>query len=77
MLDLLKNFLNDANITELENKIPSISGLSTISAWNGIQNKIPDVISLVKKTDCDTKACEIEKKLPDHNHYKFDYYSRT
>ena len=32
------------------------------------ENKIPDVSSLVKKTDYDTKISEIEKRLMDHNH---------
>ena len=32
------------------------------------ENKIPDVSSLVKKTDYDTKISEIKKRLMDHNH---------
>ena len=39
----------DAKITEIESKIPSISGLATNSALTGVENKIPDVSSLVKK----------------------------
>ena len=53
---------NDHNvkISELENKIPSISGLA-LSNWiestlNPIENKIPNVSSLVKKTDYDIKV---------------------
>ena len=34
------------------------------------ENKIPDVSSLVKKTDDDAKISEIEKKLTDHDHDK-------
>ena len=30
-----------------------------------IRNKIPDISSLVKKTDCNTKITEIEGKIPD------------
>ena len=32
---------------------------------------MPDVNSLVKKTDYDTKLSEIEKKITDHNHKKY------
>ena len=67
---LVKKTDCNAKITEIEGKIPSISGLATISALTAIENKIPDVINLVKKTDCNTKACEIEKKVTDHGHNK-------
>ena len=36
-----------------------------------MENKIPSVSSLVKKTDYDTKISELEKKLTDHNHGKY------
>ena len=36
-------------ITEIESKIPSISGLATNAALTAIENKIPDISSLVKK----------------------------
>ena len=32
---------------------------------------MPNVSNLVKKTDYDTKICEIEKKFSDHNHDKY------
>ena len=32
--------------------------------------KIPDVSSLVKKTDYNTKICDIEKKITGHDHDK-------
>ena len=35
--------------TEIENKIPSISGLATNSALIAVENKIRNVSSLVKK----------------------------
>ena len=38
---------------------------------SAVENKIPDVSSLVKKTICDTKISELEKKLTDHNHNKY------
>ena len=36
-----------------------------------VENKIPSVSNLVKKTDYNTKITEIEKKLTDHNHDKY------
>ena len=38
---------------------------------SAVENKIPDVSSLVKKTIYDTKISELEKKLTDHNHNKY------
>ena len=35
-----------------------------------VENKIPDVNNLVKKTDYDAKISEIEKKVTDHDHVK-------
>ena len=48
---LLKKTDLNAQITEAENKIPSINGLAANSALTAVKNKIPDVSSLVKKTD--------------------------
>ena len=36
-----------------------------------VENKIPNVSNLVKKTDYDTKVGEIEKKLTDHKHDEY------
>ena len=58
-------------ITEIEGKIPSISGLSTNSGLTTVENKIPNVNGLVTKTDYNTKINEIEKKITDHNHDKY------
>ena len=42
-------FENDVvkKLTELENKIPDVSGLATKTALTAVENKIPDVKSLV------------------------------
>ena len=42
-------------ITEIEGKIPSITGLATNAALTAVENKIPVVTGLVKKTDYNTK----------------------
>ena len=68
---LLKKTDYNAKIIEIEGKIPSINGLATNAALRTIGNKIPNISSLVKITDYDTKLTKIEKKLTDHNHDKY------
>ena len=72
-MDLLKRQITDHNakITEIEDKIPSICGVTTNAALTAVENKIPNVSNLVKKIDYDTKITEIEKKLTGHNHVKY------
>ena len=48
-MELLKKTNYNAKITEIESKIPSISGLATHFALTAIKNKMPDVSDLVKK----------------------------
>ena len=60
-----------AKVTEIEGKIPCISGLAANSALTAVENKIPNISSLVKKTDYNTKISDIEKKIIDHNHDKY------
>ena len=67
----LKKTNFNAKVTEIEGKIPRISGSATNSALTAVENKIPDVSSLVKKTDYNTKISDIEKKIIDHNHDKY------
>ena len=67
----MTDFVKNAKLTKLENKIPDISNLATKTALTTVQNKIPNVINLVKKPDYNIKVTEIEKKLTDHNHDKY------
>ena len=39
----------------MKGKIPTITGLATSSVLTAVENKIPDVINLAKKTDYNTK----------------------
>ena len=39
----------NAKITEIERKISNITGLATNSGLTAVENKIPDVSSLVKR----------------------------
>ena len=61
----------NTKVTEIECKIPSITGLATNLELTAVENKIPDGRSLVKTTDYNTKIREIENKLNDHNHDKY------
>ena len=58
-------------ITEIEGKIPSISGLTTNAALTAVENKIPNVSNLVKKSDYNTKINEIQKTVTDCSHDKY------
>ena len=68
---MLKKTDLNAKINEIAGKIPSTTGLATNSALAAVENKIPDVSGLVKKTDYDTKISEIENNVSDHNHDKY------
>ena len=47
--DLVKKTNHNAKTNEIEGKIPSANGFGTNSALTGVENKIPNVSSLVKK----------------------------
>ena len=67
----MTDFVKNAKLTELENKIPDSSNLATKTALTAIENKIPDVSSLFKNTDYIKKITDIENKLNNHNHDKY------
>ena len=60
----------DTKVTKIEGKLPSITGLATNSVLTAVENKIPDVSSLVKKRQI-TIQSKIENKVKNHNHYKY------
>ena len=47
----MTDFVKEAKLTKLENKIPDISNLATKTALTTVENKTPSVGNLVKKTD--------------------------
>ena len=51
-----------AKLTESENKIADVNSLATKTALIAVENKIPRVSNLIKKTDYNTKFTEIENK---------------
>ena len=52
----------DTDIKGIEDKIPKIACLDTTVALNAVDNKIPYVSNLVKKTEYDAKILDVEKK---------------
>ena len=68
-MDLLKKDWN-SKINEVKDTILSISGLATNPALTAVENKIPDVSNLVKKTDYIQKISDTEKKVTDHDYDK-------
>ena len=61
----------DSKITEVENKIPDISGLASKSELTTVENEIPDISGLVTKTNYNTKISEIEGKINNHIHDQY------
>ena len=55
----------------LKVETPNITNLATASALTAVENKIPSVSNLVKKTDYNTKINENENKVTNHNHDKY------
>ena len=45
----MTDFVKKTKLTELENKTPDVSSLTTKTALTAVENKIPSVRSLVKK----------------------------
>ena len=48
---LVKKTDYNAKITEIEGKIPSISGLATNAALTAVENKMPNISNLIKKNN--------------------------
>ena len=49
LVDLLKQKTYDIKIAKIDSKIPSFSGLATNYTLTAVENRIPDVSSLVRK----------------------------
>ena len=62
----------NAKVNEAKVKIPNITNVaSTTAALTTVENKIPNVSTVVKKNDSYTKISETEKKITDHDHDKY------
>ena len=73
---LVKKIDYNANIWEIESKMPSIIGLATSDALTAAENKVPDASNLVKKkTDYNAKVTDIESKyITTADYNKFTKY---
>ena len=60
---LIKKTDYNAKISEIESKMLSISGLVTNAALTAVENKIPNVSSLVKKQIIMQKLVKLKRKL--------------
>ena len=62
----------NAKVNEAKVKIPNITNVATTTAaLTAVENKIPNVSTVVKKNDSYTKISETEKKITDHDHDKY------
>ena len=68
---LVKKLDCNAKITEIENKIPSITGLATNSALTAAEDEILNVSNLVRKQIMAQKLLKLKKKLTDDDHDKY------
>ena len=65
---MLKKDGYNANIKNIENKIPDITNVATTTALTAVENKASNVSKLVKKNDYNTWISEIENKITtDHD----------
>ena len=60
---LVKKSEYNAQISELENKIPSISGLVTTFALTAVENEIPSARNLVTKIIMTQKLVNLKRNL--------------
>ena len=65
---LATNTTLNAKINEVNDKIPNITNLVATTTLTAVENKVPKVKNLVKKTDYNTKSRETENKTTtDHD----------
>ena len=60
---LVKKTNYNNKITEIENKIPSISGLAKYVALTAVENTIPNISSSVKKQVITQKLLKLKRNL--------------
>ena len=69
---LLKKTDYNTKITEIESKMLSITGLAITASLTAVENKTPDVSSLINETYYDAKMSDIESKyftIVDYNKF--------
>ena len=71
IINLATNASLNAKVNEVKGEICNITNLATTIILTAVENKIPRISNLVKKTDYSTKINETEKEITDHNHDKY------
>ena len=59
---LATNYAFNAEINKIKGEIPRITNLATTAAFTTVGNKIPNVSSLIKKSDYDAEVKDIKNK---------------
>ena len=49
-------------VSEIEGKVPTITGLATIAALSALAHKMPNTSDIARNAKCDAKISENEKK---------------
>ena len=60
---LVKNSDYNAKMSEMEDKVPTISGPATTSALTAVEYNIPSLSNLVNRTNYDKKISDLKKKI--------------
>ena len=68
--NLATNVSLNAKINAVKGEIPNVTNLAATTALTS-ENRIPNVINLVQKTDHNTKNSETENKITDYDHDKY------
>ena len=68
---MLKKPSYNGKITEIENKIGSISGLAITTTLTAVENETPNVSNLATKIDYNTKINETENNTTDCDHDRY------
>ena len=58
-------------MNEVKGEILNITNLPTTTTLTAVENEIPIVSTLVKRTDYNTKISEIKKNITDHDYEKY------
>ena len=68
MIDFYSKHVYNAKLNNIGDKIRDITNLVTTTTLTAVENKVPNVKNLVKKTDYNTKSSETENKTTtDHD----------
>ena len=70
----ISNLVTKTELTTVENKISDISGLATKTALANLVNTVPDISTLIKKSDYNTKIIKLEKNMKKVQTFDSSYF---